>query len=205
MTGNPSVSLRQAGDLLCPTRHDNSTAPSLHRHYPASSLLWAAPTPAVQVDAVIDSRTTIGLQTPARRVSRVPRPVFRYAPSALTPTGRYGACADDFPHRAGFSFSGSLATCNLCFEADPGSTFDGLRLTASLSTAFDRFARLLPRTDLAPRASLPPRDRPQLHASSAFTWQPPFRLLDWPGFARRTEEHGEWNSKNCRIGSLGAR
>ena len=46
----------------------------------------------------------------------------------------------------------------------------------------------LTRTDLAPRASLPPRDRPQLHASSAFTWQPPFRLLDWPGFARRTEE-----------------
>jgi hypothetical protein len=115
----------------------------------------------------MSSHAASGARPRARRVSQVPRPICHCAPSAPTPAGRSGAYADVFPARAGFSLSGSLATCTLRNEADPGSTFDGLRLTASLSTAFGRFARCPPRTGLAPRASLPPRDRPQLHVSSA--------------------------------------
>jgi hypothetical protein len=115
----------------------------------------------------MSSHAASGARPRARRVSQVPRPICHCAPSAPTPAGRSGAYADGFPARAGFSISGSLATCTLRIEADLGSTFDGLRLTASLSTAFGRFARCPPRTGLAPRASLPPRDRPQLHVSSA--------------------------------------
>ena len=160
--------IKAAGNLLHPARHDNSAAPSLHGHYPTSSQLRTAPTPDVPARAVMSSHAASGARPRARRVSQVPRPICHCAPSAPTPTGRTGAYADVFPARAGFSISGSLATCNLRNEADLGSTFDGLRLTASLSTAFDRFARCPRRTGLAPRASLPPRDRPQLHVSSAF-------------------------------------
>jgi len=124
----------------------------------------------------------------ARRVSQVPRPICHCAPSAPTPTGRTGAYADVFPARAGFSISGSLATCNLRNEADLGSTFDGLRLTASLSTAFDRFARCPRRTGLAPRASyLHATDRSYM-CHQHFTWQSPLRLLDGPGLSWHTKD-----------------
>ncbi|MCB2263023.1 MAG: hypothetical protein LGR52_08810, partial [Candidatus Thiosymbion ectosymbiont of Robbea hypermnestra] len=63
---------------------------------------------------------------------------------ALTPAGRSGARADGFPARAGFGFSGRLATCELCFEAVLGSTCDGLRLTASLSAPSGASLRSLP-------------------------------------------------------------
>jgi len=110
---------------------------------------------------------------PARLRVTIPSPsdlpgsqsVSRGAPSALTLAGCSGADADCFPARAGFAFSGRLATCNLCFEAVPGSIGDGLRLTVSLSAASDASLRLFPVlawTGLAPHAWLPPRDRPPL-------------------------------------------
>ena len=64
-----------------------------------------------------------------------------------------------------------------------GSTCDGLRLTALLSAACATSPGSIPEP-----ASLPALR--YLHATGRsymynqqFTWQPPFRLLDWPGFA----------------------
>lgn len=49
-------------------------------------------------------------------ISQVPRSFFRRAPSAITPAGRLGASADCFPHHAGFTFFGRLATCIFVFR-----------------------------------------------------------------------------------------
>ena len=72
-----------------------------------------------------------------------------------------------------------LATC--VSRPIIGSTCDGLRLTALLSAAYAASPGSLPEP-----ASLPALR--YLHATGRsymynqqFTWQPPFRLLDWPG------------------------
>ncbi len=109
------------------TQHDNSRAPSLHGRYSASSLLWTPPTPDQPAHRVMDSPAASGLRTPVDRVSQVPRPFLRYAPSATTPMGRPAAPAGCFTGHAGFITLDRLATHNLRFEAEPGST---LRLTA---------------------------------------------------------------------------
>ena len=57
-----------------------------------------------------------------------------------------------------------------------GSTFDGLRLTALLSAACATVARVHSRTGLAPRASLPPRDRPQLHVQPTIYMATSFQI-----------------------------
>ena len=144
------------------TQHDNSRAPSLHGRYPASSLLWAPPIPANPANRVMDSSAASRLQTPDRRASQVPRPFLRCALPATTPVGRSAAFADYFTDRAGFVISGRLATHKLRFEAETGST---LRLTAHSFAVqrFPAFAGLPALTGLAPRALLPPHDRPQLH------------------------------------------
>ena len=154
---------------------------TLPGHYPASALLRTAPTPAGQDRGVIDSPAASGLRPPARRVSQVPRPVCRCAPSAPTPAGRPGASAGCFPVRAGFSLFGSLATCDLRFEADPGSTCYGLRLTASLSAACAASPGSFPGpVSLPVLRYLHTTDRSYM-SNQQLTRQPPLRLLDRPG------------------------
>jgi hypothetical protein len=165
-------------------------------HYPASALPRAAPTPNGPAHAVIDSPAASGLPTPARWISQVPRPVCRCAPPAPTPAGRPGACTGCFPVHAGFSFSGSLATCDLCFEAALGSTYDGLRLTALLSAACAASPGSLSEPALLPVfRCLRTTDRSDIY-NQQFTWQPPFRLRDRPGFAWRTRGHRVLKNEN---------
>ncbi len=82
-----------------------------------------------------------------------------------------------------FHFFGCLAAYELRFEADLGSTCNGLQLTTSLSAAYAASLG-----SISEPASLPALR--YLHATGRsymynqqFTWQPPFRLLDWPGLA----------------------
>ena len=102
--------------------HASSKAPSLHGRYPASTLLWASPTPAPTRQPVIDSlsgggpcwhRVEAGL--PSSRL------FVRLAPSPLTPEGSAGALDRCFPANAGFTISGRLATLAWCNEADLSS------------------------------------------------------------------------------------
>ena len=117
-----SVSLRQADRLLLRTRHDNRMAPSLPRHYPSSPLLSGT------LGLPTHSCTRLGLPVPHSgyepQYAGSPRfsGLSRYAPRSCPPAGPIGALAVFFPIRAGFSISGSLATCNLGFEAVLGST-----------------------------------------------------------------------------------
>ena len=177
------------------TQHDNSRAPSLHGRYSASSLLWTPPTPDKPAHRVMDSPATSGLRTPACRASQVPRPFLRCALSAITPMGRPAASADCFTERAGFIHSERLATHNLCLEAVSGST---LWLTAH-SFAVRRspaFAGLPALTGLAPRALLPPHDRPQLHVLSATYMATSFQIA---GKVRLDLTHRKTRKNKCLL------
>jgi len=126
--------------------------PLLHGRYSASSLVFTPPTSDGPAHAVIDSHAASGLRTPVRRISQVPLPIFRCALPVLTPASRSGAYVGCFPVRAGFAIFGSLATCDLCFEAD--HRFNLLRLTAHSFAvrSLRHFARVLfPNRPRSPR------------------------------------------------------
>jgi len=61
-----------SGRPLLRTRHDNSMAPSLPRHYPGSSRLWTTPTSDVRQARLCLPLPAFGLRSPARRISQVP-------------------------------------------------------------------------------------------------------------------------------------
>lgn len=73
----------QAVLLSCWHQHDNGKAPSLHRSYPASSLLCASPTPGQSRTQGYSFPCDVVEQTTLSRVSQVPRSFF---PRALSPT-----------------------------------------------------------------------------------------------------------------------
>ena len=75
----------QAVHLSSQATHASSKAPSLHGHYPASSLLWASPTPGQARLAVMSSLKLVQLPLLPCRVSQVPRLIFLRTPSPLTP------------------------------------------------------------------------------------------------------------------------
>jgi hypothetical protein len=122
-----------------------------------------------------------GVRSPVWRVSQVPRPFCRDALSALTPMGRTAACADCFTVRAGFIISGRLATHYLCFEVGTGSTFrlTARRFAVQRSPAFAQASPPEP-VSLPVLRYLHTTDRSYM-PNQQFTWQPPFRLQEWPG------------------------
>ena len=63
-------------------------------------------------DAVMDSRATQSHE-PDQQGLPGSDAFFHHPPSDSTPRSRKGACVDDFPFRAGFSMSDSLATPEL--------------------------------------------------------------------------------------------
>jgi len=71
-------------------KHNNGTAPLLDRHYPTSSLLWAAPTSYSADSLVIDSQISFQSldlrESDAGRISQLPWSFFRCALSSITPT-----------------------------------------------------------------------------------------------------------------------
>ncbi len=194
-----SVLIRFSSDKrivsLLRTQHDNSRVLSLHGRYPASSLLWTPPTPDAPAHRVMDSPAASGLQTPAHRVSQVPRPFLCRAPSASTPVGRSAALAGYFAERAGFVIFGRLATYIFAFRGRIlGST---CRLTAHhfVVRQFPTFAKLPFLTGLAPRALLPPHDSPRLHVQPAIYMATSFQVA---GKARFNLTHQRSRSdKEC--------
>ncbi len=102
----------------------------------------------------MDSLSALGTIAPLGRVSQVPRPICRRAPSPPTPESPATASARCFVAGAGFSRFGSLATLAERNEAESGSL--ALRLTPS------------PRE--ASPAGLLRRMLAGLHVNGQFTW-----------------------------------
>ena len=101
--------------------HTAGRGPSLHRHYPASSLLRPPPTSVIATTPVMHSRHSPGAQPPRSRISQVPRPSSRYAPPACTPEDWTTAYAYAFIAHAGFIFSERLAILVCDLGAETGS------------------------------------------------------------------------------------
>ena len=66
-------------------KHTSSKAPSLDRHYPASSLLWASPTPVRNHACGYVFPQGVAVFPASRRASQVPRLIFQRTPSPSTP------------------------------------------------------------------------------------------------------------------------
>ena len=90
---SPWWDFHPSGFLLLLQNRAYSKAPSLHGRYPASSLLWASPTPcrASQWLCIPAARWSHSL--PPDRVSQAPRLIFPRALSPTTPEGPAIACA----------------------------------------------------------------------------------------------------------------
>src|SRR6266851_6063357 len=72
----------------------SSEAPLLHGRYPASSLVWASPTPSQGRPSVMYSLGPLGsIPSPPCRVSQVPRLIYPCALSPTTPEGPASACS----------------------------------------------------------------------------------------------------------------
>ena len=84
-----------------------SKAPLLHGRYPASSLLWASPTPDRTAPSVMYSRGPLGHvpHPPPCRVSQVPRLIYPRALSPTTPESPAAALPVASPPVAGSSSS----------------------------------------------------------------------------------------------------
>ena len=85
----------QADLLSFCQNHISGQAPLLHGNYPASSLLWACPTPEQDRPRVIDSPWNVEVKSSSCRASQVPRSIFQCAPSPTTPkspTNAYTCC-----------------------------------------------------------------------------------------------------------------
>lgn len=85
-----------------------------------------------------------------------------------------------------------LATC--VSRPIIGSTCDGLRLAALLSAACATSPGLPFRTDLAPRASLPPRDRSQLHVQPTIYMATSFQIARLARLNLTHRRHGVKNA-----------
>lgn len=126
----------------------------LHRHYPASSLLWASPTPIKTDYTVIDSRVapdiSVGLYGPLRFLC-----ISFCARSPLSPRSALRMLLFvPSPQVAGFTPSGGLTALSLCNEAVTDSL--SLGLTHSRSKGFNLFANMrLMLTDPLPTVSYP--------------------------------------------------
>ena len=116
--------LVQAVLLTFRLKHSFSKAPSLLGHYPASSLLWASPTPAQARFPVMFSLQLLAPE----RVSQVPRLFFRRTPSPYTPESPVVALSRFFTSGSGFTISGRLATLTCLSRPFSGSL--ALRLTS---------------------------------------------------------------------------
>ena len=103
---------------------------------------------------------------------------FHGTPSALTPMDQTAAYADFFTVHAGFTQSERLTIHKGITKLISVHAF-ALRLTISLSDIY--MSLLLHEAGLAPRALLPPHDRPQLPVQSAINRASSFQL------ARMTE------------------
>jgi hypothetical protein len=79
---------------------------------PASSLLWASPTPGQSRSLGYGFPRVVADQTAPLlcRVSQVPRLIYPRAPSPTTPEGPASACSLLPPPISGFILSGGLAT-----------------------------------------------------------------------------------------------
>jgi hypothetical protein len=78
-------------------KHTRSQGPSLHRRYPASSVLWPCPTPArTGARGAVEAATLVQRGAPP-----LPDSPFRRA-MPTTPADRTGAHVDCFPIRAAF-------------------------------------------------------------------------------------------------------
>jgi hypothetical protein len=66
-------------------KHTFSRAPSLHGNYPASSLLWAPPTPEWAATALCLPPVALRSSPSPSRASQVPRQTCPHAPSPITP------------------------------------------------------------------------------------------------------------------------
>ena len=104
----------------------SSKAPSLHRHYPVSSLLWASPTPAR--DPSCSYVFPQGVALASRRASQVPPLFFRHTPSPYTPESPEAALTHFFAFGAGFTICGRLATLTCLSRPDRVRSRYGLRL-----------------------------------------------------------------------------
>jgi hypothetical protein len=81
-------------------KHSPANAPSLPGHYPASTLLWASPTPDQDHAGGYAFPPAVAGHPPSCRVSQVPRLFCRHALSPATPespAAAYACCfaADD--------------------------------------------------------------------------------------------------------------
>jgi hypothetical protein len=96
-------------------KHTRSKGPSLHRHYPASSVLWPSPTPAWSTALERDVDDHAGLPRYAEYPSNVPCPLPRR-------TGT-GAFVDCFPIPCSLpSTVERSASTSMLFEACSGFT-----------------------------------------------------------------------------------
>ena len=161
----------------------------LRGHYPASSLLRSPPTPGRPTVRVIDSPNASGVRPPACRVSRGSSAILSRRAVRSHPGGP--------PRCPRWSLPGTCWLQPLRQPGHPPLVFRGRNRFISYGSPLRRPVLSHLRrgffspTGLAPRASLPPHDRPQLHAYQQFTWQPPFRSLERPGLSWRTEGHEE--------------
>jgi hypothetical protein len=159
------------------TMHIFSATPSLHSHYGASLLLWAAPTPATGRCWVMSSPAPLR-RSPAAApagASQVPRLISRRALSPYTPESLVVATPVARRPVAGFSISGRLATLTCLSRPNSGFT--------------DVTARVVTAPGLASRS--PPtygglRPAPVwLRVERAITRWRPFTPPDQPGLSWR--------------------
>ncbi len=156
-------------------------------HYPASSLLRSPPTPDRPADKVIDSPPASGVRPPACRVSRGSSTILSRRAVRSHPGGPPWCIRWLLPRSCWLQHLRQLGHPPLVFRG----RIRFIPYGSSLRCPVLSHLRLgfFSQTGLAPRASLPPHDRPQLHVYQQFTWQPPFRLLEWPGLTWRSEGH----------------
>ena len=88
---------RQSPSPCLLRKHTRSQGPSLHRHYPASTVILPCPTPA---DAAARSDVEAATLAPTG-LPRLPEPPFQRA-VPTTPADRAGARVDCFPAHAAF-------------------------------------------------------------------------------------------------------
>ena len=100
-----------------------SKAPLLHGRYPASSLVWASPTPGQSRSLSYGFHQAVGSGRPFPpcRVSQVPRLIFPRVLSPNTPEGPVGAFARCFPTDVRLHHLRQTGHLRESHEADSGS------------------------------------------------------------------------------------
>jgi len=106
----------------------------LRGNYPASSLLWACPTPGQNRPKVIDSPRSVEDSSSSCRASQVPRPIFQCAPPPITPKSPKTAFTCCFNAGYRLHHLWKAGHSQLCNEAESSSL--ALRLTLSSARGF---------------------------------------------------------------------